>query len=92
MIKARRILSVCSGTAPLDLWEVALEQESRVYGDPLACATCPLRVGGEWEAGIIAVRPEMTPQLKLRFGARWGCHSYNRPCAGMRRLMEVVGE
>lgn len=87
-LKLRRILSVTRGRADPSTWRKLLVQEAPVHGDPEACARCPLRPGGEWEANVIKSRPEMSPALRRDLSTRWGCHAADRPCAGMQRVME----
>jgi hypothetical protein len=85
MIRARKIVSLVSGSAPARVWRDMIREERPVSGDPVGCATCPLRRGGEWEAGALAALAE-DPGLR-RGLPRFGCHEVEgRPCAGARRV------
>lgn len=82
----RRLLFITSGVAPADAWQQAAREEAPVRGKPRACAECPLRIGGEWEAGATAALAYMPEPARAKM-KRWGCHAEDRPCAGMRRLL-----
>lgn len=86
----RRFLFFTGGRAPVDAWLRALAEELPLSGEPKACARCPLRVGGEWEAGARAALAEMSAADRAEFGRSWGCHESDRPCAGARRLATEV--
>lgn len=88
-MKLRRLLFITGGVAPADAWLQAAREEAPVAGKSRACGTCPLRPGGEWEAGATAALAEMSATER---GAmqRWGCHAEDRPCAGMRRLLKAM--
>lgn len=86
MLKYRRLLWLAFGQQPAQVWLAAAEQEQPVAGKPRGCGPCPLRPGGEWEAGAKAALAEMSSDQRARCSKRWGCHEGNRPCAGMVRL------
>lgn len=85
-MKWRRLIVITSGDVPLDVWLEAAQQEPPVKGKPRGCAACPLRVGGELEAGAAAAVASASPAQRLLLCRRWGCHEADRPCAGMTRL------
>jgi hypothetical protein len=91
-IRLRRILFITSGKADAETWAAAACEEEPTRGPVKACAACPLRKGGEWEAGAAAAIAEQTPAQRATM-RRWGCHDNAGPCAGMRRLLaEAAGQ
>ncbi len=80
------LIAFTAGTVPLDVWLAAAAEEQPVHGTPVGCRACPLRPGGELEAGLTAAFAEGPNRWGLR---RWGCHTSSRPCAGMRQMLEV---
>lgn len=82
MIRLRRIAFMASAHMDTEAWLQALDQEAPVCGDPIACAHCPARPGGEWEDGLQKTAPLQT------LAGRWGCHASDRPCAGVIRLAQ----
>lgn len=89
MLKLRRLIEIEQGKASPDCYLQAARQEAPVRGKARACEPCPLRIGGEWEAGATKALAEMTEAERDRM-KRWGCHADNRPCAGMQRLLKAV--
>lgn len=83
----RRIIYIASGAVSSEIWREAAREEAPVHGRPSACGPCPLRVGGEWEAGATAALAEMPDGDRAEM-KRWGCHERDVPCAGMRRLLK----
>lgn len=78
-MNARRLLVVFADQAAAGMWALVLAEEAPVRGQPVACAECPLRVGGELRASAEAALREL-PTLDMR---RIGCHAVDgRPCAG----------
>ena len=67
-------------------WLSAACQEAPVAGKPVGCAPCPLRLGGEWEAGAEQALASMNAEGRDLMRTRWGCHAAARPCSGMARL------
>lgn len=86
MTKLRRMLSIVSGNVAAEHWMQAALEEPPVHGPPRACNRCPLRKGGEWEAGARAAIAQVGAVGRKLLAERWGCHEADRPCAGMQRL------
>lgn len=84
---ARIILFITSGVAEPEVYLEAAKAEAPVRGRARACKACPLRRGGEWEAGATAAMAEMTTPQRSTMRRRWGCHEGDRPCAGMARIV-----
>lgn len=70
-------------------WRKAAYEEGPVSGKPRGCAGCPLRIGGEWEAGALATLPACSATTRRRLRG-WGCHESARPCAGMLRVLTAT--
>ena len=83
----RAIVSLAGGNLRLSNWVAAAEQEPPVQGKPVGCPECPLRSGGEWDAGLTAAVQAGVSAGDRRTLSRWGCHASTRPCAGMRRIL-----
>lgn len=83
-MSARALVSLTNGTN-VQAWALELAEEHAV-GEPVNCAACPLRVGGEWEAGLRKCLPSFTAEMR-RQALRHSCHRTSRPCGGMRRLL-----
>lgn len=87
---ARAMISITSGRCSLKLWMMAAAEEPRTKSLATACDECPLRIGGEWEAGASAMLSEATDRQASSLASRWRCH---RPksgrCAGMQRLVKA---
>lgn len=84
----RAIVSLTKGRTTSAEWTAAMREEPEPVGKPKACPSCPLRRGGEWEEGATAAIAEATDE-ELATWTRWECHDSPRPCAGMRRLLNV---
>ena len=82
----RMLIAMTCGATSADNWALAAKEERPVVGAPKACVDCPLRVGGEWEAGAKAAVAQATERQKATL-RRWGCHEGDTPCAGMRRIL-----
>lgn len=82
----RAAISLTNGQVDADVWLAALAEDGPVEGRPVACRCCPLREGGEWEAGARGALAQLGQAQIEAFGRRWGCHASRRPCAGARRL------
>lgn len=89
----RALISLRSGRFDAKTWAAAALAEPTLKSvTPKACADCPLRKGGEWEAGAAAAIAEQSPAQRATM-KRWGCHDNNGPCAGMQRLLaEAAGD
>lgn len=89
----RALVSICKGDLDAQGWTAAARDEAPLrQRTPKACADCPLRKGGEWEAGAAAAIAEQSPTQRATM-RRWGCHDNDGPCAGMQRLLaEAVGD
>lgn len=90
MLKYRMLLSIASGAVVPEAWLDAAKQEPPVRGKAHGCNGCPLRPGGEWEAGCAAALARMTEAQRDRMAKCWGCHEVDRPCAGMTRLCKAA--
>ena len=88
MIRFRRLLFISAGLATVEAWREALKQEVPVTDPPKECLQCPLRPGGEWEKNALEAKPSMPESLRHGLSRGWGCHAADRPCHGMRRIME----
>lgn len=85
---ARALVSLTDGAGGAELWAMAVAEEPPVSGEAQGCPGCPLRRGGEWEAGLSAALAD-APGLR-RHMHRWGCHLPGyRPCAGARRMAKA---
>lgn len=86
----RVLVALCRGGVGPEGWADAAREEAPLRSrTPKACAACPLRKGGEWEAGAAAAIAEQTPAQRATM-KRWGCHDNSGPCAGMRRLLAAA--
>lgn len=85
----RSIVSICTGALDAEGWAEVAAKEPPIRGRAKACAGCPLREGGEWEAGATAAIAKQTPAQRAAM-QRWGCHVGHGPCAGMRRLLKTT--
>jgi len=90
-MRLRVLISLTNGHVPADTYALAAAEEPPISGRAKACAGCPLRRGGEWEAGAQTALREATAAQKELLSKRWGCHAASRPCAGMRRLTNSKG-
>lgn len=79
----RTMVIVTNGNLSAEAWLEAAIEEAPVRGLPRACADCPL-------AGTTKALAAMTSEQRDLIEDRWGCHTTNRPCAGMRRLSAQV--
>ena len=86
----RAIVSITEGKLDPDMWVQAALDEAPVHGLPKACARCPLRKGGAWDANTTEAVEAMTPCQRDLLASRWGCHADSRPCAGMQRIVQNV--
>lgn len=87
---ASRVLpSLLDARLDPEAWSMVARDEPPVSGKARGCAGCPLRLGGEWEAGALATLPACSQQTRKRL-ERWGCHEGPRPCAGMRRVLAAT--
>lgn len=86
----RTMVIVTNGNLSAEAWLEAAIEEAPVRGLPRACADCPLRKAGEWEAGTTKALAAMTSEQRDLIEERWGCHTTNRPCAGMRRIAKAA--
>lgn len=87
----RAMISITNGQIGADVWLAALAEDGPVEGEAIPCGRCPLRAGGDWEAGAQAALAVMIPAQREDFGQRWGCHASRRPCGGARRLTSGGG-
>ena len=86
MSAGRAIVSLTDGRH-LEAWRIAA-READATGAPTSCPACPLRPGGEWEAGLSAALPQLEGETRAAL-TRWSCHARHRPCGGMRRMLSV---
>lgn len=86
----RMLVSLTAGRLAAKAWLEAALEEAPVAGKPRGCGKCPLRPGGEWEAGAAKALSDMNSSERDLMSDRWGCHNAPRPCAGMRRLDATV--
>lgn len=83
-MKARVLASITSGHMGPGMWARLLAEEPpTAYGKPSACDDCPLRIGGEWEAGL---KEAIAAGLGRDSLHRFGCHKTDKQCAGALRL------
>ena len=83
MIRPRRILSLCAGHAPVDLWlQEAASPPVAQLTRRATCPHCPMRRGGEWREGLDAAVATMTPEQRQEVLAV-GCHASPHRCAGV---------
>lgn len=81
----RTLISLTNGATDARNWLMAAKEDAP-RGKPKACKGCPLRIGGEWEAGATAALASMSDRQRATMRRRWSCHVEHRPCAGMARL------
>lgn len=86
---ARALVAITLGAHP-GAWSLAAAEE-QAAGTPEACSACPLRPGGEWDAGLVASLPKLSSTTREQLRC-WGCHAKPRPCAGMRRHLAAKGK
>lgn len=86
-MSARALVFITEGT-DFRAWTLAAPEESAT-GEPVQCAACPLRRGGEWDAGLTGCLPHLSPGVRADL-TRWSCHRVHRPCGGMRRHLATA--
>lgn len=85
-MRARILVLMTEGADP-EAWDLAAP-EDKVTGSPHGCPECPLRPGGEWDAGFAACLPRLSPTTRDHLRG-WSCHAKPRPCGGMRRHLRA---
>jgi hypothetical protein len=61
-MRARILVIITNGADP-EAWTLAAP-EDKVTGAPHGCPECPLRPGGEWDAGLAACLSRLSPTTR----------------------------
>lgn len=91
-MKLRAVVAIEEGAVALETWIGAAAGQPFPVGEPKACATCPLRVGGLWERNAREALAGVRSDVDRAVLRRWGCHDSARPCAGMWRILNATSE
>ena len=74
-MNTRVLLTLAGGKVPADVWRQVIVEEPARTRRPKACGDCPLRPGGAWREGALAVKGQVQGMARL------GCHTdWERPC------------